>query len=183
MAGTGPSAEGTIPIMGWAGPSDGMIRPDVMRGMADAGFTVSHSSVSGGADAVLRALDVAAEAGVPLLLVHQVWHVGDDFVLDDARKREIEALVSAVRGHPGLYGYHLRDEPRYALLPSSPKSKVSYAASMTDTSCTSTISRPSRGGARPRPRHFSGATSMAHRDKTPGTHCVNCRHGQSNPVS
>jgi hypothetical protein len=117
MAKVASAGSTAFPIVGWAGPSDGMIRPEVMRGMAEAGFTVSHSSVSGGAEAIGRALDVAAEAGVPLLLAHATWHVGDDFVLDDARRREIESLIRSVRGHPGLYGYHLRDEPRYGLLP------------------------------------------------------------------
>jgi hypothetical protein len=94
-----------------------MLRPDVMRGMAEAGFTVSHSGVNGGVDELRKALDAAAEGGVKLLIVHNAWHVGDDFKLDDERKAHIRALVEAVRDHPALYGYHLRDEPRYALLP------------------------------------------------------------------
>ena len=109
--------DGVFPIMGWAGPSEGMIREDVMRGMAQAGFTVSHSSVSGGLDEVKRALDVAAACGVRLLLIHSAWHVGDDFRFDDERRALIRGLVEAIRDHPGLYGYHLRDEPRFHLLP------------------------------------------------------------------
>lgn len=56
--------EDVFPIVGWAGPGDAMIRADVMHGMADAGFTVSHSQVSGDLDDVVHALDVAAESGV-----------------------------------------------------------------------------------------------------------------------
>ena len=52
-----------------------MIRPDVMRGMADAGFTVSHSSVTGGADAVLpvgiEEHDLAAGADEEVRAVRQ----------------------------------------------------------------------------------------------------------------
>lgn len=107
----------TFPIVGWAGPGDEMIRSDVMRGMAEAGFTVSHSRVSGDLDDVLRALDVAAESGVRLLLVHQTWHVGDDYVFAADRRAQVAALVDAIKDHPGLYGYHLRDEPRFHLLP------------------------------------------------------------------
>ncbi|MCL5996456.1 MAG: hypothetical protein M1546_10450, partial [Chloroflexi bacterium] len=106
-----------FPIVGWAGPSGDMIRPDVMRGMAEAGFTVSHSWVQGDANELRRLLDIAAESGIKLLLVHPAWHVGDDFTLDEERKQQVRELVEAVRGHPGLYGYHLRDEPRYHLLP------------------------------------------------------------------
>ncbi len=109
--------DGSFPILGWAGPSDGMIRDDVMRGMAQAGFTVSHSSVSGGLDEIRRALDVAAGSGVRLLLIHTAWHVGDEYALDGERRSQIRALVEAIRDHPGLYGYHLRDEPRFHLLP------------------------------------------------------------------
>ncbi len=109
--------ESRFPIVGWAGPSGDVLRPDVMSGMTEAGFTVSHSSVAGDAHAVSRALDIAATAGIRLLLVHPAWHVSDDYRLDDARKDEVRTLVNAVKDHPGLYGYHLRDEPRYALLP------------------------------------------------------------------
>lgn len=109
--------DGAFPIMGWAGPGNEMIREDVMRGMVEAGFTVSHSSVSGGVDEIRRALDVAASTGIRLLLVHSAWHVADDFQLDDGRRALIRSLVEAIRDHPGLYGYHLRDEPRFHLLP------------------------------------------------------------------
>lgn len=107
----------SFPIVGWAGPSGEMLRPDVMRGMAEAGFTVSHSGVSGGVDELRRALDIAAEGGIKLLIVHNAWHVSDDYKLDDERKALVRSLVEAIRDHPALYGYHLRDEPHYSLLP------------------------------------------------------------------
>ncbi len=106
-----------FPIVGWAGPSGEMLRPDVMRGMAEAVFTVSHSGVSGGVNELRKALDVAAEGGVKLLIVHNAWHVSDNYQLDDERKAEVRSLVEAIRDHPALYGYHLRDEPRYHMLP------------------------------------------------------------------
>lgn len=109
--------EEVFPIVGWAGPGGDMIRDDVMAGMAEAGFTVSHSSAGADPEAVQRALDVAANAGVRLLLTHPIYHVGDDFELTAQRRTEITAVVEAIRDHPGLYGYHLRDEPRFHLLP------------------------------------------------------------------
>lgn len=109
--------EPTFPIVGWAGPGDDLIRPDIMAGMAEAGFTVSHSSVRGDVDAVIRALDVAADSGVRLQLAHAAWHVGDRDRFDDRRLGEVAALVDAVKDHPGLYAYHLRDEPRFDQLP------------------------------------------------------------------
>jgi hypothetical protein len=104
--------EDIFPIVGWAGPSGEMIRPDVMCDMAEAGFTVSHSRVSGGTDEVLRALDIAAESRMRLLLVHPLWHVGDDDRWDAARSEAAAQLIDPIKDHPGLYGYHLRDEPR-----------------------------------------------------------------------
>ncbi|HHE73086.1 MAG TPA: hypothetical protein ENL34_12480, partial [Chloroflexi bacterium] len=109
--------ESIFPIVGWAGPSDDMIRPDVMARMAEAGFTVSHSRVNGDLDAVRRALDIAAESGVRLLLAHESWFVGDADVFTEARLAAVGEMVDAVKDHPGLYGYFLRDEPRYDQFP------------------------------------------------------------------
>ncbi len=105
--------EDIFPIVGWAGPGGAMIRPDVMQGMRDAGFTISHSSPSPGER--LRALDIAHEAGMRLLLCDPAYFVGDDFQLTQAKRDEIAAVVAEVRDHPGLYGYHLRDEPKFDL--------------------------------------------------------------------
>lgn len=108
--------EDVFPIIGWAGPSGKMINDQVMSDMAQAGFTVSHSSAGAESKEVLRSLDVAQNSGIRLLLNHPIWHVDDDFVLDEARKRDIKELVLRVKDHPGLYAYHLRDEPKFSLL-------------------------------------------------------------------
>ena len=49
--------------------------------------------------------------------LHQTWHVGDDYVFDADRQAQVAGLVDAIKDHPGLYGYHLRDEPRLHLIP------------------------------------------------------------------
>ena len=51
--------EDLFPIVGWAGPGGDMIRDDIMAGMAEAGFTVSHSSLHPTEEGVTRALDMA----------------------------------------------------------------------------------------------------------------------------
>ena len=89
--------DAVFPIVGWAGPSGDMIRPDVMAGMAEAGFTVSHSSLRGDVDEVLRALDVAAESGLRLQLQHPIWHVGDTEVFDDDRLHDVAEMAQVVR--------------------------------------------------------------------------------------
>jgi hypothetical protein len=109
--------EEIFPIVGWAGPGGELIRDDIMAGMAAAGFTVSHSAPHPTAAGVDQALEVARRNKVGLLLVHAAYHVDDDFALTSTRKREIRKLVERVREHPGLYGYHLRDEPSFGLLP------------------------------------------------------------------
>ena len=53
--------EETFPIVGWAGPARGMIREEVMAGMAEAGFTVSHSAPEPSPEEVRRALDWRTE--------------------------------------------------------------------------------------------------------------------------
>ena len=108
--------EEAFPIVGWAGPGGDLIRDDVMAGMAEAGFTISHSSPDSKLPAVVRALDIAHTHGVRLLLGHSTYHVGNDFKLTANRKKQIKRLVDKVREHPGLYGYHLRDEPHFDAL-------------------------------------------------------------------
>lgn len=117
---TAPASGSTIldepimPILGWAGPSGEMIRDDVMKGMADSGFNLSLSST--GADKAIEALDIAYRNKVRLVLQLREYHVDDDFVFDDAKKNTIKEIVMRIKDHPGLYGYHLRDEPRFFLL-------------------------------------------------------------------
>lgn len=113
-AGSSVLDEPMIPILGWAGPSGEMIRDDVMNGMAESGFNLSLSSTS--ADKAIEALDVAYRNKVRLILQLTEYHVDDDFVFDDVKKNTIREIVLKVKDHPGLYGYHLRDEPRYFLL-------------------------------------------------------------------
>lgn len=112
----GPSVldDPVIPILGWPGPSGEMLRDDVMKGMADAGFNLSLSSAR--SENLIQALDIAYRNGIRLVLQHRAYHVGDDYVLTEERKQEIRNIVMQVKDHPGLYAYHLRDEPRFRLL-------------------------------------------------------------------
>jgi len=113
--------EEVFPIMGYAGPSGDMINRQVMSDMAAAGFTVSHSDAGEDMDDVMRALDVAAEAGVRLVLRQPAWdrlrrRSKDGVSLPDGWQRDIEQVVPRVQEHPGLYGYFLCDEPWFCHL-------------------------------------------------------------------
>ena len=85
--------EDIFPIVGWAGPGGDMIRDDVMAGMSEAGFTVSHSSPHSSEKDVSKALDIAHKNGVKLILVHPEYHVGDDFRLNQNSKKKIREFL------------------------------------------------------------------------------------------
>ena len=111
--------DATIPIVGWGGPSGDMIRPEVMRDMAEAGFTVSVSQPD--PERMVAALDTAAAAGVRLILQAPGLDLGRmepergrGYALPDGQKAAIRELVIRVKDHPGLYGYYVHDEPNHA---------------------------------------------------------------------
>jgi len=106
--------EPVLPILGWPGPSADMITDKIMHDMSEAGFNLSLSSTS--PDRIVSALDVAHSNGLRLILQTPEYAVDDKFVLDKARKAAIRDVVMKIKDHPGLYGYHLRDEPRFFLL-------------------------------------------------------------------
>jgi len=111
--------DSAIPVMAWVGPSGDMIRPDVMHAMAEAGFNLSLSQPH--ANGVEKALDVAHKAGVRLILQLEGFDLGrmtpeqgSAFKLAKAQKDTIRKAVKQVIDHPGLYGYHIHDEPSLA---------------------------------------------------------------------
>ena len=103
-----------FPIVGWAGLSGDMITPETMRDMRKAGFTVNHGNLKG-RDPV-EVLDIAHAAGMRMIVCADVLHVDDGLVVTDERRQAIESLVRRIQDHPGLYMYHLRDEPRWKTL-------------------------------------------------------------------
>lgn len=109
----------TVPIAGWLGPSREMIRPEIMRDMAAAGFDVSISMVDE-AD-LQRALDVAWDAGIRLIvrtdgldLGRKTPEQGRGYALTPAEAERIRRIVGTVKDHPGLFGYYVHDEPHLA---------------------------------------------------------------------
>ncbi len=109
----------TIPILAWIWPSADVIRPDVMKAMAEAGFNISLADFTG--DAFGNALDIAHDAGMRLLVRHPAFDLGRmtpekgrDYTLTTAQKSRIRAMVKKLHKHPGLYGYYIHDEPAHA---------------------------------------------------------------------
>jgi hypothetical protein len=92
------SSTARIPVLAWIGPPPEETTPERYRELAEAGFTHSFTDFPS-AEAAEKALDVAAGAGVKLLLA-----------LPDLQGKP-EETVRRLGGHPALGGWYLRDEP------------------------------------------------------------------------
>lgn len=90
-----------IPVLAWGGPPQEETNAARYRELADAGFTHNFSGFSSMA-AVQEALEVAQAAGLK------------QYVSLPELERTPENTVKALRGHPALAGYYLRDEPAAA---------------------------------------------------------------------
>lgn len=93
-----------FPILAWAGPPQDQTTVQRYRELAECGFTHNFSSFSS-ADQVARALDVAGEAGVKLLISCPEVQSAP------------ESTAKRFKGHRALGGYYLRDEPPATLFP------------------------------------------------------------------
>ena len=96
--------EDTIPILSWHCITPGNITVEHYRELKECGFNLSFPHTYGHEDA-MAALDCAAEAGVRVLFLSNDLHSAP------------EKIVPAVMNHPGLAGYHLRDEPLADAIP------------------------------------------------------------------
>ena len=97
-------AEGQIPILAWYSIPASETTVERYQEMKEAGITCSFSFFSS-LDDVLRALDVASEVGVQLM------------VSCPELKKEPEKTVKKLMHHQALAGYHLKDEPGVDLFP------------------------------------------------------------------
>lgn len=91
----------TLPILAWLGPPANETTSARYGELAEAGFTHSFSGFPEAA-AMTRALDVAHEAGVKLM------------ISCPELRRDPEATVRQFINHPAVGGYYLRDEPNAA---------------------------------------------------------------------
>lgn len=93
-----PPRTGGIAVLAWRGPPAAHTSPERYRQLAEAGFTHALTPFPS-ADAADAALKVAAEAGIRLV-------IGCPELETDP-----ERTARRLRGHPGLAGYDLGDEP------------------------------------------------------------------------
>lgn len=100
-----------LPIMAWHGPGIDLLSAEMMKKIADAGFTINMSFL-GNREANLRALNMAQAAGLSLL-VHdaRISKLVEDATLPlDA----LELVVADYKDHPAFFGYYVLDEPNAA---------------------------------------------------------------------
>ncbi len=99
-----PSAR--VPLLGWHSIPERELTPERFRELADMGLT--HSLMHYSPEGNRKALDLAARAGVKLLLEdHRFARPG----------QALEQAVLEYRHHPALAGYSLRDEPSLGAFP------------------------------------------------------------------
>jgi hypothetical protein len=103
-----------LPIMTWLGPGKDLLRPDVFKKVAEAGFSVNMSFL-GDRESNLKALDLAREAGL-LLMIHddRVAKIVEDAALPLA---PLDQVVADYKNHPALFGYYILDEPNASKFP------------------------------------------------------------------
>ena len=97
-------SEGQFPILAWYSIPAGETTVERYKEMKEAGINHSLSFFSN-ADQMQKALDVAENAGVKML------------VACPELKKEPEKTVKRFMNHPALAGYHLIDEPKISLFP------------------------------------------------------------------
>ena len=92
---------------GWTPSGNG-----VLEGIHRCGFNLAGFVQPGDLDAV-------AAAGLKGIVSTTSTHVSDEMAALDGAEidRRVQELVGQVRGHAGLYGYYLRDEPGAAAYP------------------------------------------------------------------
>ena len=95
--------KGEIPILAWYSIPENQITLERFQELKDAGITYSFSGYSS-ADAVQKALDIAAKVGVKIV------------VSCPELRTDPEKTANRFVNHPATAGYHLQDEPPFGQL-------------------------------------------------------------------
>ena len=97
-----------LPIMTWLGPGKDLLRPDIFRKVAEAGFSINMSFL-GDRESNLKALDLARDAGLALMIYDdRVAKLVEDASLPLA---PLAQVVADYRNHSAFFGYYVLDEP------------------------------------------------------------------------
>jgi hypothetical protein len=114
LAAATESPKKTLPIMTWLGPGKDLLRPDIFKKVAEAGFSVNMSFL-GDRESNLKALDLAVEAGLTLMIHDdRVAKLVEDASLPLA---PLDQVIADYKNHPALFGYYILDEPNASKFP------------------------------------------------------------------
>jgi len=94
--------------MTWLGPGKDLLRPDIFRKVAEAGFSINMSFL-GDRESNLKALDLARDAGLALMIYDdRVAKLVENASLPLA---PLAQVVADYRNHSAFFGYYILDEP------------------------------------------------------------------------
>ena len=100
-ASAGVAAEAELPILGWWGIPEERVSVERYQEARQAGFTVLMQAASN-AERMREFLDEAQSAGIKLSVR-----------LPELEGCGLEAAVAALKDHPALFMWHVKDEPKY----------------------------------------------------------------------
>jgi hypothetical protein len=113
-----------FPILpwGWTPAS-----PEVFTGIRECGFNLAGFVNP-------QDLDQVQQAGLKAIVYDHATHVTDEAAefSDEVITQRVQTLVSSVKGHPGLFGYYLRDEPGVKAYPGLARWSRAYRQADTD---------------------------------------------------
>jgi hypothetical protein len=100
-----------FPIMTWPGPDKSLLTLETFQKIAEAGFSL-NMSFYGERDINLKALDLAQQAGIQLLVQDaRVAKLVEDASLP---LTSLDPIIAVYKDHPAFWGYFILDEPNAA---------------------------------------------------------------------
>ena len=100
-----------FPIMTWPGPDKSLLTLETFQKIAEAGFSI-NMSFYGERDINLKALDLAQQAGIQLLIQDaRIAKLVDDTSLP---LTSLDPIIAVYKDHPAFWGYFILDEPNAA---------------------------------------------------------------------
>jgi len=100
-----------FPIMTWPGPDKSLLTLETFQKIAEAGFSL-NMSFYGERDINLKALDLAQQAGIQLLIQDaRIAKLVEDTSLP---LTSLDPIIAVYKDHPAFWGYFILDEPNAA---------------------------------------------------------------------
>ena len=108
-----PYPKGEIMAMGYLCFRDKSANEECFRKLAEAGIDMITLDMD--QSSAMRQMDLAAQFGIRINAV--VMGYAASYSQDPEHYTGLDSLVSAIKGHPALFCYHIYDEPGLNLIP------------------------------------------------------------------